>query len=309
MKNFVGPVIRKLKNIEAFNRLLDRVFINAYQLPVKPLHYYSPVPDIDQLKNNIERWYRRGNWSAIDLNVDGQLRLLDDLQPFSSEYEKLPSFAEIAMAGYGPGYGEVEAHLLHCILRYLKPRRVIEVGSGLSTYFIAAALEQNRTETQTESNLVCIEPFPNTKLEELIALHGGVLKTSEVQDVEPSLFEMLQPGDVLFIDSTHVSKLGSDVNFLYLDVLPLLQQGVWVHIHDIPFPYLSAPPEHPLFDLYLLWNEAALVKGFLMYNSAFTIRISQSYLHHEHPDSLANFFGAYDRTKHFPLSLWLEKVK
>jgi hypothetical protein len=96
---------------------------------------------------------------------------------------------------------------------------------------------------------------------------------------------------------------------LYLEVLPVLKQGVWIHIHDMPFPYLAAPPDHPLFDLYLMWNEAALVKGFLMYNSSFKIRLSQSYLHHQSPQALSDTFTVYDPTKHFPLSLWLEKVE
>jgi len=308
-KKLARTVIRKLQRLDAVNRLLTRAFMEEYHLPVKPLHYYSPLPDIEYLKSTFDRWYQPGNWNAVELNLDKQREFLDRLKPFKAECASLPDFAEVSAAGYGPGFGEVEAQLLHCVIRYLKPKRVIEVGSGVSTFFIGNALAQNRTENNQDNEMICIEPFPGPQLPALIKQHGGMLDARAVQEIEVPVFEQLEASDLLFIDSTHVSKLASDVNYLYLDVLPALRKGVWIHIHDISFPYLVPPPEHPLFDLYLLWNEAPLVKAFLMYNSAFQIRIAQSFLHHKYPEALAEVFSVYDRDKHFPLSLWLEKVE
>jgi hypothetical protein len=82
-----------------------------------------------------------------------------------------------------------------------------------------------------------------------------------------------------------------------------------IHIHDIPFPYLTVMPEHPFFEHSLLWNEAALVKAFMMYNEVFGVLMCQSYLHYECPDAIKSIVSSYDERKHFPPSLWLLKEK
>ena len=133
-------------------------------------------------------------------------------------------------------------------------------------------------------------------------------ESSEVQDVELSAFQTLTANDVLFIDTSHVSKKDSDVDFLYLEVLPRLNKGVFIHIHDMPFPMPAIPESHPLFDTFLFWNEPALVKAFLMFNTAFQIVFCQSYLHHLHPEVLRRLVPRYDPQLHFPSSLWLQKV-
>src|SRR5205807_605065 len=119
-----------------------------------------------------------------------------------------------------------------------------------------------------------------------------------VQDVDTRLFEQLGEGDILFIDSSHASKVDSDVNFLYFEVLPKLRKGVIVHVHDIPFPYLTCPPSQPLFDRSLLWNEAALVRAFLMWNGTFEILMCQSFLNYKCPESIKRLLRIYDQQKH-----------
>ncbi|HVZ50147.1 MAG TPA: class I SAM-dependent methyltransferase [Gemmatimonadaceae bacterium] len=279
------------------------LFREWYGLPVPPGHYYSPYPDVVALKANAARWYREDIAPGIDWNAEGQLALVTALATRVAELGALPS-ATLA-AAHGQGYGEVEASVLYLMLRHLKPRRVIEVGSGASTLYIDAALSANRAAGAAEPRLTCIEPFPNDALRARLAASRAELMVREVQDAGVEPFAELERGDVLFIDSTHVSRTDSDVNFLVLDVLPRLAPGVVVHFHDIPMPYPSTPPGHPLYDYSLIWNEAALVRAFLSFNTAFRILMAQAWLHVHHPAALRALHPGYDPARHFPTSLWI----
>lgn len=295
-----------LKKIKIMNRLMSAMFRIWYEVPYGPTDYYSPLPDLDLVKKNTNRWYRE-NCLAIRMDLKAQKSTLRQLEAYKGECATLANATQLTAEGYGLGYGEVEACFLHCMIRHLKPGLIIEVGSGVSTLFALDALRMNRRE-KAGGAMICIEPYPLPRLEKLVSQRGATLHIKEVQDVEISLFQELGSGDILFIDSSHVSKLDSDVNYLYLEVLPSLREGVVIHIHDIPFPYPSCMPEYPLFDSYLLWNEPALVRAFLMYNEVFQVLMCQSYLHHTCPDAMRQVVDFYDERKHFPSSLWLEKV-
>ena len=156
--------------------------------------------------------------------------------------------------------------------------------------------------------MTCVEPYPNNKLRELASEQDVRLRECEVQDIEFGTFQKLVANDVLFIDTSHVSKKDSDVDFLYLEVLPRLNKGVVIHIHDMPFPMPTVPLEHPLYNAYLFWNESALVKAFLMFNTAFKVIMCQSYLHRVKPELLKKLVSIYQPQSHFPCSLWLRKV-
>jgi predicted O-methyltransferase YrrM len=242
------------------------------------------------------------------MDVDRQKTFLESLALYSAECDKLPNFEWVASEGYGIGYGEVEAHFLHCVIRHFRPRKIMEVGSGVSTYFALNALGMNHQSEGIESSMVCIEPYPRPKLRGLAAEKIITIHEKQVQDVDPHLFEQLEAQDILFVDSSHTSKTDSDVNFLYFQVLPRLKKGVVVHIHDIPFPHLTCPPDHPVFDHSLLWNEAALLRAFLMWNGVFEILMCQSFLHYKCPESIKRIVTAYGRQKHFPSSLWMIKT-
>jgi hypothetical protein len=115
-------------------------------------------------------------------------------------------FARVTQDGYGPGYGEVEAHVLYMMLRYLKPSNCVEAGSGISTFYMLSALWANRQRDGVESEMTCVEPSPNDKLRELASEQNVRLRECEVQDIEFSTFQKLAANDVLFIDTSHVSK-------------------------------------------------------------------------------------------------------
>jgi predicted O-methyltransferase YrrM len=297
----------KARGHNRIDPLVSRLFEIWYDMPFPPSHYYSPLPDIRSLKQNLPRWYKEDTSPGVEWNVQEQLELLEQLRPYHAEVMALPPFSQVTQDGYGPGYGEIEALLLYMMLRHIKPARVVEIGSGVSTFYSLTALATNRERDNVASSLTCVEPYPNQKLRALVSERNVGLRECQVQDAGFELFQELAANDVLFIDSSHVSKKDSDVDFLFLEVLPRLHKDVFVHIHDIAFPMPALPLDHLLFDTYLFWNENSLVKAFLLFNKAFRIEMCQSYLHHRHSEALKALVPDYDSQVHFPTSLWLRR--
>jgi hypothetical protein len=232
---------------------------------------------------------------------------------YYDEYSKLSAYEENRTKGYGPGFTIVDAVVQYLMIRHLKPKRYIEIGSGLSTYYCVLAAQKN-AEIGRPLEIVCIDPYP---LEGLYTLPGVTVIKKEAQDVEPAVFEQLDDGDVLFIDSTHVVKLDGEVPYLYLEIIPRLKKGVIIHVHDIHFPYnIPYPPQYYVFDWKppVFWTEAMLLQAFLSYNDAYEITLSvplmsyfcEDYLHSEmpgyvslNPDVIDTHFG----------SIWIKKIR
>ena len=305
---FTDPLLRMARGNGRISRLVGRFVRRWYGLPFDPLHYYSPLPDISGLKQRLDRWHHEDKSPGTDWNVDGQVALAESLARFGDAASALPSLDSVTAQGFGPGYGAVEARVLYLMLRHFRPAHVIEVGSGVSSVFTLAGLDANVAAGGAPATFTCIEPYPREPLRALAATGRITLDAREVQDVDFTRFEQLGPNDVLFIDSSHVSKKDSDVDFLVLEVFPRLRPGVVVHIHDIPFPLPALPATHPLFDASILWNEAALVKAFLLFNSAYEVLMCQSQLHFVRPDALKRMAPSYDPAKEFPASLWLRRM-
>jgi len=257
-----------------------------------PGHFYSPIPDLDELARQAPRVFgRTRDLPGIDLREREQLALLERFRPF---YADQP-FTATKTPGRrywfeNPQYSYSDALCYHFMLRWLRPERVIEVGSGFSS---CVALDTADSHLGGKLELTCIEPYPE-RLEELLQEGDRArieLLRSPVQDVPLALFSRLQPKDILFIDSTHVVKVGGDVNHLYFEVLPRLRPGVHVHIHDVFFPF-----EYPRswFDEGRVWSEAYLLHAFLLHNRDFEITLFNTFLEDRHPDLFR---------RHFPLSL------
>lgn len=302
-------MLTKIKN--RLTRLLfgrGFTFFEKFGLHVLPIHFYSPVPDTRVLRQTRNRWYKEGEFRGVDFDLQGELALLQQLAYHRAEYNELPSLKQLADKQLGEGYGEVESHLLYAMIRHYKPRLIVEVGSGVSTLFSVKALSQNKLVDGVNSKITCIEPYARPALYTLKGECEISIIEKPVQDIELAFFENLGENDVLFIDSSHISKIDSDVNYLFLEVLPRLKPGVIVHIHDILFPYPTPDPDLWVFRAHQFWSEAALVQAFLTYNSAFKILMCSSYLHYKAPDDLATVFKIYEQTIHFPSSLWLKRV-
>lgn len=273
--------------------------------------YYSTLPVIDELEANRARWDRPSGLAGVDIDpalLAKRLFVLADA--WEAEFgQEAPDYAANASRGFGPGYPAFDARALYYMVREHKPSRYLEVGSGLSTYYASLAAARNRAEG-SPTQITCIEPYPYDALRTLADFE---LVESVVQDVPLARFEELAAGDILFIDSSHALKVDSDVAYLFLEVLPRLQPGVLVHIHDVPFPYNTPFPADtwvfgerwPVY-----WNEAMLVQAFLAFNSAFEVLLSTPMARHADEAALVSRFPDYTpvaEDPNPPSSLWIVK--
>ncbi len=282
-------------------------FFEPLGLSVLPAHFYSPVPDTRALRRNFKRWYSPSELPGITISVEAQAEFAKELVQFREECAALPEYDWVTQQGLGEGYALVDAHLLYVMMRYHKPERLTEVGSGVSTYFALRAAEMNAKEGHPCS-VTCIEPYPRKGLLKLAESGQVNLIMKPVQDVSFDVFQLLGERDIFFIDSSHVLKIDSDVYFLYLEVLPRLKSGVVIHIHDIFFPYPTPEPEVWIFRQHQFWNEAPLVQALLMNNPTYRILLCGSYLHWKAPQVLQSFISAYHPAENFASSLWLQKI-
>ena len=228
---------------------------------------------------------------------------------YLNEFLSLASYGSLKNKGFGPGYPQMDALTLYMMIRYLKPKRYIEVGSGLSTCYCDLARQKNKAEGKA-LEITCIEPNPYDALYSIDSI--CIIKDS-VQNVPPDLFLSLEKNDILFIDSSHIVKLDGDVPYLYLEILPLIKKGVYIHIHDIPFPYnCPYPAQLWVFEKNwpMYWNEAMLVQALLMYNSSFNIFLSTPLIRYfDEPflKSKVPFYQSVDELPNTFSSLWLQK--
>ncbi|MDX1628290.1 MAG: class I SAM-dependent methyltransferase, partial [Fulvivirga sp.] len=213
---------------------------------------------------------------GVDLNIKDQETLLNEFTPYINDFKlnnkKGSKSRYYTQNGF---FTASDAFFLACIMRKYKPNQIIEVGSGFSS---ALMLDVNEIFFNKEINLTFIEPNPE-RLYSLIDEDRAPCEiiTKNVQEVDIEIFKALEDNDVLFIDSSHISKVGSDVNHILFNIIPVLKKGVLIHFHDITYPF-----EYPKEWIYqgYFWNEAYLLKAFLMYNEQFDIRLFVNYLYH-----------------------------
>lgn len=294
---------------KAWNRLLFGPAFSLFErvgIHVLPVHYYSPVPDTRRLRSD-RAWAAEQPFEGIDFDADEQKQLLTRLAPYGEESAGLLDYRDVERMALGEGYGEVEAHVLFAMLRHMRPRRLVEIGGGTSTWYACAALERNRNDGVACSHRI-IEPYPRPALRGLAREHAIGLDTTPLEGIPLDVFRGLGRGDVLFIDSSHVVRLGGDVPYLYLNVLPAVRPGVLIHIHDIPFPFHVPDPEYWIFRRHMFWTEPMLLHAFLAFNRAFRIRLCLSWLAHRQPRALAAAFPVMDGERHHPTSIWIERV-
>jgi hypothetical protein len=279
--------------------------------------YYSPLPSERALRQTYARWARPSALRGVAYDLEtmkSRLKALTDT--YYGEFRALPPYDSLCLAGYGPGYTQVDAFLLYAMIRQLRPTRYLEIGSGLSTHYCCLARQRNRA-ASCDTKITCIEPYAFPKLGQIEQID---LIRTEVQDVPLKTFESLCGGDVLFIDSSHVVRLDGDVPYIFLEVLPLVAPGVYVHVHDIPFPFnipfppdywtLLQHPQSPHWPMY--WNEAMLLQAFLAFNPSFEIVLSCPIIRHADEDFMRATLPVYRPVSDEPntfSSIWLRRVE
>lgn len=248
---------------------------------VPPGHFFSPIVSIDEYLRDepINAARRPSALIGVDLNSEAQLALMSELATFW----KAGMLQVVASPGHryyfpNPSFGASDAFFLQGMIRHFKPKQLIEVGSGFSSCVI---LDTNERYCEGQIAITFIEPYPEL-LQSLTSerdLQSQTVLSNRLQDIPLETFAALQANDILFIDSTHVSKTNSDVNYLFFEILPRLNPGVVVHIHDI-FNGFEYPKDWILEGR--SWNEAYVLRAFLQYNNSVEILLFNNYLLVEH---------------------------
>lgn len=277
-----------------------------------PGHFYSPIPDAAAIEARSAVIFDQSVRAlpGIDLNEPAQVALLEE---FGAFYPEMP-FPETPTPPRryhfdNPFFGYGDALALYSVMRRFRPKRIIEVGSGFSS---AAMLDVSECFLDNAVDFTFIEPFPDRLMRLLRDTDRNRCRVmaTPVQDVGQTVFGTLERGDILFIDSSHVAKIDSDTLYLVFSVLPALKSGVLVHIHDVLWPF-----EYPKqwLDEGRAWNEAYLVRAFLMYNRLFEMIFFNSFIAAHHRNMLERYMPLAVRhsasaTTVGNSSLWLRKA-
>ncbi len=311
MKFAAKDVAKRL--IPLVNRGTERLGVR-----LQPVHYYSEVPDRRALRLTRREWARPITLTGVHWDLDEQIGWLRGVcAPYAAEVAGLREWRELGK-DRGPGYGPTESTVLHCFVRSTRPERIIEIGSGVSTVISRRAADRNVAEGLADSAITCIEPFPR---QALLDFPGVRVDRRRAQVVEEAAFAELCAGDMLFIDSTHAVRTGSELARVYLEVIPNLAPGVVLHIHDVMLPYLFSPD---VLDSPFDWQETTLLAALLTRNQSLKVLACESALHHDRQEELRailpdyrpvalrdGLFAGYGRTDEnhqFPSSIWLATV-
>lgn len=307
------PLIQKTK--ERLKNSAHALFVLGQHagIDILPRHFYSEIPDLRELKKN-DAWKSPRSMCGIrGADLDEQLRFVQDCvtDPARAALARENIYSDACKANGAAGYGEIEAEVLCCFAARHRPAKIVQIGAGVST----AVLLRAGKFFDYHPEITCIDPFPTEFLKNCAERKEIQLISRRCQDVELSLFRELGPGDLLFVDSTHAVKAGSEVNLLILEVLPRLHEGCHVHFHDIYFPYDYGPG---LLTTNFFWNETALLYALLTDSPRYTITASLSMLHHARPEQLKELLPHYrpetlqhglrvgSRSGHFPSSTYLK---
>ncbi|HEY9637580.1 MAG TPA: class I SAM-dependent methyltransferase [Coleofasciculaceae cyanobacterium] len=272
---------------------------------IRKFHYYEPLPNFAELTQ--EDIFKRRYSKAVEWNLDAQLEWVKRLTTYSSEIQQINNNenSNFKFDFFNNFYLEVDAAVYYALIREIKPTKIIEIGCGYSTQIAGLAIAMNQQEGKV-GKILCIEPYPEPQLTE--ANLEIQLITEKVETIELKVFEQLEPGDILFIDSTHTVKFGSDVCREILEILPTIASGVWVHFHDIFFPY-DYPPKW-LIEERRAWNEQYMLEAFLAYNHRFEVVLANHWLSVDYPQEVAKLWPGVLQWKnpyHRCGSLWLRK--
>jgi hypothetical protein len=264
-------------------------------------HYYEPLVKRSDLYHPLSD---RRELPGVDLRIGGQLALVAQFD-YAEELLALPlekpSDTEF---GYHNGWYEAgDAELFYDFVRFFKPKRIIEVGSGNSSLIAEKAIAANRAEDPNYAcEHICIEPFERPWLEKL----GIQIVRGRVEQCDPALFEALDENDFLFIDSSHVLRPQGDLCYLYLSILPKLRPGVIVQVHDVftPRDYLDQWVSQGR-----LWNEQYVLEAFLSCNRQFRVLAALNLLAHDHRDSLVRACPVLMQEPSFePGAFWFQRI-
>jgi hypothetical protein len=308
-----GQAKRSLKN--RFKWFLRKLFEAGQHagLDILPRHFYSSIPDIRNLRKSTG-WMKPFSMAHIaGAEPDEQMRFLTEICTPQRERLATSQIYDAACQRAGEqGYNLIDGQVLYSFSRWAKPAKIIQIGCGVSTAIILSALKDGGS----SASLRCVEPYPSDFLKSAAGQNAIELIPQKAQDVPLETLTSLQPGDLLFVDSTHSVMPGSEVNRIMLEVIPRLAAGCFIHFHDIYFPYDYQ--RGILSDELFFSSETALLMALLTDNPKLKIRASMSMTHYAHPNKLSEILPMYRPAEnreglatkpgegHFPSSIYLQ---
>ncbi len=267
------------------------LFFEKYlRLHITPVHYYSPIPNSADLNSGTFKRIYRDN--GVDWNIKQQLYYLQSVfAKYMNEFE--PS--------QNTGLSLVDSFILYAMIREKKPKVMIEVGSGETTKISLLALARNREEGHS-CKFYAVEPYPSEELKRIKATDFQLID-NKLEHID---LNFLITADLFFIDSSHVSKIGSDVNYEVLEIVPNLKRGAIVHWHDIMMPgeYYEEWVRGHLF-----WNESYLLHAFMLFNNSFQIVWASRYMQLNNSALMKDIFPYFRPDREGCTSFWIEKTK
>ena len=270
---------------------------------ITPNHYYEPIPDTRTLGDEI--WERESEMRGVNVNGEKQKEFIDKYcSIYKKEYDSFGLYEptdEFKYYVYNGWFGEIDGDVLYTILRSYKPKRVIEIGSGYSSILIAETLNKNKLKDGIISKFTSIDPYPNPDIKGKIPRNVELIE-KKLQDIKFEYFNQLKENDVLFIDSTSIVKINSDVCYEFLELIPRLNKGVLIHVHDIFLP--KEYPKEWVIGKKLFSNEAYLLQAFLLFNNAFEIIWMGNYMKIKYPKLCKKMFRGKASQ-----SFWMKKIK
>ena len=310
---FSKAIFRLIKNPLKYLNLLDSDnyrFLTTFQ----PGHFYSPIPEYTDIFKNGNSLIDRTitEIAGINLNTQNQKKLITE---FSKYYEDMPfpeqSSSDVRFWLDNGLFSYGDPVILYSIIRHFKPQKIIEIGSGYSS---AAMLDVNDKFFEGAIDFVFVEPYPD-RLYDLLTESDKtkyLIYEKKIQETPLDIFSSLSANDILFIDSSHVAKTGSDLLYIISEILPHLNSGVILHFHDIFWPF-----EYPN-EWYVdgrAWNEAFFLRAFLQFNDTFEVVYYNSQMKTHYQELLEqNLPAALIKPSNFPYtqgntSLWLRKTR
>ena len=304
--SYLGKILIKTLGLFSYVKELEKR-IDGFEkyMSFEPGHYYSPLVEPTDYIEQQKHFNASDNYFPveIDLNVNEQLETLHSFNEYYQEFPYHKNENELRFILDNVFFTYADAFGLYAMIRKFKPKKIIEIGSGFSSALI---LDTNEIFFNKTIELTFIDPNPERLKTNIRQGEEINIVEKKIQDVDVKLFQSLQAGDFLLIDTSHVSKSGSEVNHIYFNILPYLEKGVNIHIHDIFFPFEY--PAQWIVKENRSWNEIFLLRAFLAYNNHFKITYFNSFMEKK-------YVKYYE--DHFPLTLernttvcggiWIEK--
>lgn len=283
------------------NSSLNQVLLKR-GLVIHHKDYYGPFVSPADLHKPLDE---ERHIPGLRLDLELQKNFLKNFN-YQDELLRIPDTTEneLEYAYTGGMFGSGDAEILYGMIRYLKPKRLIEVGAGSSTLLAQAAIKKNREEDKSfKCSHICIEPYENPWLEKL----GIEIIRKKVEELPILFFKSLEANDILFVDSSHVVKPQGDVIFEVFDIYGSVQSGVYIHVHDIFTP--RDYPREWIIDRRRLWHEQYLLEAFLSFNSQFEVVCALNWLWKNYPELLERACPVLSsRTTDNPGSFWFRRI-